>query len=383
MTMLFRDSSTVPNPAASLFVQDVLDNADGSLGGLWLPGSFYNRTRIEGVATKDYSPHSRHLTALGTPTVAATFASIAPGYAANLPTQYYDAGLNAPALADGANRSIGSIAFSGLPSNGETVTIGATAITFVTSGAAGNQINIAGSTAAQATALRDFINAHSAALGVTAYVATATVFLFGNALGAAGDIALAEAASNTTASGAALTNGAGQGLTLFAVARCGASGKFSPIGTWDTANGNHVSLGMWATAGSGSPLNEGVSAYHHRGPGQNQRAYVPAEAAQDGTNFIFGAAAFANGEAWAYRSRSGGTLASARNSTGTPSTFPSSGSSLILGAARGSTPTTIMANGGDVAMAWLRNRFCTPAEVAVDYAAAKAFLAALDAPIAI
>ncbi|HEY5046715.1 MAG TPA: hypothetical protein VII49_01680, partial [Rhizomicrobium sp.] len=70
----------------------------------------------------------------------------------------------------------GNVTFGSNPTNGDTVTVNGVAITFVTSGATGNQVNIGGSAAATALALYTFLAAQTAnaSLNVARYAMDAT-----------------------------------------------------------------------------------------------------------------------------------------------------------------------------------------------------------------
>lgn len=92
------------------------------------------------------------------------------------------------------------------PHASDTVTIGTTTITFVASGATGNQVNIGGSPAASAANLVAFITANSVALGVHASVTGPTgsshVAIVANATGTSGNSIVLGASC-----GYSLTNG--------------------------------------------------------------------------------------------------------------------------------------------------------------------------------
>lgn len=108
--------------------------------------------------------------------------------------------------------AFGTLGFSSLPSNNDTVTIQGTAITFKTSGATGNQVNIAGSGAAMATAFAAFANASTDAnLSLMTYLAVgANVYVISKLTGTAGNAyTLAKSATNPTISGATLSGGSG------------------------------------------------------------------------------------------------------------------------------------------------------------------------------
>ena len=99
--------------------------------------------------------------------------------------------------------------------NGDTITIGGRVYEFRTSGSAtppNVQVNVGGSAALTAVALRDAINANKPTIGVTATidpVDTAVVRLKADVAGAAGNLALAEAVADAgiIVSGANLTQG--------------------------------------------------------------------------------------------------------------------------------------------------------------------------------
>lgn len=108
--------------------------------------------------------------------------------------------------------AFGALDFASLPSNNDTVTLQGTAITFKTSGATGNQINIAGSGTAMATAFAAFANASTDAnLSLMTYLAVGTkVYVISDITGTAGNAyTLAKSGTNPTLSGATLSGGSG------------------------------------------------------------------------------------------------------------------------------------------------------------------------------
>lgn len=112
----------------------------------------------------------------------------------------------------GSGYGTGTITFStAVPADGDKVTINGQDITFVDADPSGMEVLIAATIGEQATALANFINDMSAALGVTASVAAAVVTLTAIAPGAAGNaITLAKTAvtpANITVSGATLAGG--------------------------------------------------------------------------------------------------------------------------------------------------------------------------------
>lgn len=124
----------------------------------------------------------------------------------------------------GSGYATGTITFStAVPADGDKVTINGQDITFVAADPTGMEVLIAGTIAGQATALANFINDMSSALGVTASVAAAVVTLTAVAPGAAGNaITIAKTAAtpaNITVSGATLAGGTDATETLADVER--------------------------------------------------------------------------------------------------------------------------------------------------------------------
>jgi len=108
--------------------------------------------------------------------------------------------------------AFGYLDFASLPANNDTVTIQGTAITFKTSGATGNQVNIAGTGAAMATAFAAFANASTDAnLSLMSYLAVGSkVYVISDLTGTAGNAyTLAKSGTNPTLSGATLAGGSG------------------------------------------------------------------------------------------------------------------------------------------------------------------------------
>lgn len=101
----------------------------------------------------------------------------------------------------------GNVVFStGVPTNGQTVTIGTEVYTFVTSGATGKQVNIGGTNLITATSFAAVVNANSAL--VSAVDTAGTVALTAINSGTIGNsITLTTNATNVAVSGAKLTGG--------------------------------------------------------------------------------------------------------------------------------------------------------------------------------
>lgn len=124
----------------------------------------------------------------------------------------------------GSGYASGTVTFStAVPADGDKVTINGQDITFVAADPTGMEVLIAATIAEQATALANFINDMSSALGVTATAAAAVVTITAVAPGAAGNaITLAKTAAtpaNITVSGATLAGGTDATETLADVER--------------------------------------------------------------------------------------------------------------------------------------------------------------------
>lgn len=111
--------------------------------------------------------------------------------------------------------AFGAITFAALPANNDTLTIQGTAITFRTSGATGNQVNIAGTTAQMATDLATFLNASTDAnVSLMTYMAVGNaVYPISKLIGTAGNAyTLAKSGTNPTLSGSTLSGGSGTSI---------------------------------------------------------------------------------------------------------------------------------------------------------------------------
>ena len=109
-------------------------------------------------------------------------------------------------------KATGSIVFSGIPVAAETVTVNGVVFTFVAGASSGNNVHIEASAAAQAATLAARLNASTDyRVNVATYDGTTTpgtVAIQFDKAGAGGNgFTLAEAATNTTVSGANLTGG--------------------------------------------------------------------------------------------------------------------------------------------------------------------------------
>ena len=111
--------------------------------------------------------------------------------------------------------AIGSIAFSNVPANLDTVTIAGTVVTFVSGPPTGNQVQI-GSEAATVASLLNFLNNSSDVnLSTCTYNAVGTViYVVAKASGAGGDsITLAKSSTAITLSGATLAGATGTDIS--------------------------------------------------------------------------------------------------------------------------------------------------------------------------
>lgn len=123
-----------------------------------------------------------------------------------------------------ASQATGTIVVSGgVPLDNDTVTVNGTVVTWKTSGATGNQVNIGGTAALSATALYTFLAA-SADSNISACTyadnGTGTITVTAKVWGTAGNsITLSESSTNLTVSGATLSGGtAGNTVTVNGVA---------------------------------------------------------------------------------------------------------------------------------------------------------------------
>lgn len=118
------------------------------------------------------------------------------------------AGAGTAVPAGTAQRATGTITFTVNPVANDTVTIGGTAVTFKTSGATGNQVNIGADLATTLTALVNFLKASSDTnLAKATYSASPTVLTVTYKVPGTAGNAFAIAASVATASGATLAGG--------------------------------------------------------------------------------------------------------------------------------------------------------------------------------
>lgn len=102
----------------------------------------------------------------------------------------------------------GAVTFGANPANSNTLTIAGAAITFVTSGATGQQVNIGLDTTATAQATKALINANPALYKVTAAGLANVLTLTAIEIGTNGNaVTLAASALQPTVSGATLTGG--------------------------------------------------------------------------------------------------------------------------------------------------------------------------------
>lgn len=115
------------------------------------------------------------------------------------------------AFVTSGSKASGLITLASNPTNGHTVTVNGVAITFVTSGATGNQVNIAGTSALTATALYNFLSASTDALlspaTYTNAVASQVAVVYDTTGTAGNSFTLVSGQASVTVSGATLTGG--------------------------------------------------------------------------------------------------------------------------------------------------------------------------------
>ena len=112
--------------------------------------------------------------------------------------------------------AVGSATFGGQPSSGDTLSIAGTTITFETSGATGNQVNIGGSLTATLAALLSFLQASTDTnLVKCGYAVSGSVlYIYDLTAGTAGDsLTLAKSSTNITVSGADLAGATGTDIS--------------------------------------------------------------------------------------------------------------------------------------------------------------------------
>lgn len=118
---------------------------------------------------------------------------------------YLYAGASAPSLTAAA--ATGTVTFtSGVPTAGQTITVGTEVYTFRTSASLPFEVTIGGTNLLTAVNFTTIVNAQSTL--VNASNTTGTVTLTAKAAGAQGNYGLSKTASNVSVSGAAFTGGA-------------------------------------------------------------------------------------------------------------------------------------------------------------------------------
>lgn len=130
----------------------------------------------------------------------------------------------------------GKATFAGLPTANDTLTVGGTVITFVASGATGNQVNIGGTVAITLASLLAFLNA-SADVNLVKFkyaVVSSVLYFTAVVTGSAGNaLTLAKSSTNITLSGATLSGGTGTDVS-------------ATLGLTSTSSGAYVANGVGA-----------------------------------------------------------------------------------------------------------------------------------------
>lgn len=170
----------------------------------------------------------------------------------------------------GGVKATGSYTFTAQPAANDTITINSIAVTFVTSGATGNQVNLGANLTATLTALASFLNASvNGSLSVASYSSTSTKLkITYKTIGTAGNsFTLASSQANAVASGSTLTGGAAAGWTAYSDSMITAAviQTLTPTNTmWisDTApTGAAANDYWWKTANASGGLNLGLTQY--------------------------------------------------------------------------------------------------------------------------
>lgn len=209
-----------------------------------------------------------------------------------------------------AARATGSIALTGLPLNNDTVTVNGTVITWKTSGAVGNQVNIGVSAAASATALHAFLAA-SADSNISAATysdnTTGTVTVTAKVWGTGGNaFTLVESSSNLTVSGATLSGGTNgntvsvNGVSLQFIPASQTSPTTTDVAIGASAAATATLLGTYLNASANTSIDDatytddgaGVVTVTHDTPGTGGNAFTLAKV---GTNIAVSGATLSGG----------------------------------------------------------------------------------------
>jgi hypothetical protein len=128
--------------------------------------------------------------------------------------------------------AVGSATFSGQPAANDTLTIAGTAITFVASGATGNQVNIGGTLAITLSNLMTFLNASADVnlVKATYFLGGPTsniVYMLSVATGTAGNsLTLTKTSTNITVSGATFAGGSAVDVSAMTALTAASSGAY-------------------------------------------------------------------------------------------------------------------------------------------------------------
>lgn len=123
----------------------------------------------------------------------------------------------------------GSAAFSTQPTANDTLTIGGTAVTFVSGAPSGNQVQIGGTLALTLSALYSFLSASTDTnlVKFTYYLVGTTLYFAAVATGTAGNaLTLAKSSTAITLSGATLSGGSGSDMSTALGLTSGSSGAY-------------------------------------------------------------------------------------------------------------------------------------------------------------
>lgn len=135
----------------------------------------------------------------------------------------------------------GSFTFTGVGTEGDTITVAGNVFTLSATGNANNEVQIGATTTATAQSFRDKVNNLSSTLGVTASGTGTTITITANSASPSGNtITISEVSSSITVSGATLTGGTG----LMARVGYGGFGSYG-VPTSGITSGNTAARDYW------------------------------------------------------------------------------------------------------------------------------------------
>src|SRR5208282_4026918 len=139
----------------------------------------------------------------GTEVGSGTYAPIGGAVPFGVPALAAGKGAKPEAVAKGGVKASGTITFGVQPTTGDSIKINGTTVTFVTSGATGNQVNLGANLAATLTALATFLNGSADTNLVKATYTVNTTTLTVKAVSAVASVGNAITISSTQVNGVA------------------------------------------------------------------------------------------------------------------------------------------------------------------------------------